>query len=52
MEDRYLGDGYQIWLAANDHTNKVVALEPSVMDALKQYETDLIAHYQSLQAGR
>ena len=23
-------DGYQIWLAANNHNNKVVALEPRV----------------------
>ena len=42
--DAYLGDGvyasfdgYQIWLAANDHRNKVVALEPAVMAALIAY---------------
>ncbi len=50
FEDRYLGDGvyasfdgYQIWLAANDHRNKVVALEPSVFGALLRYERDLSA---------
>ncbi len=43
-QDAHLGDGvyasydgYQIWLAANDHRNKVVALEPSVMMALIDY---------------
>ena len=37
MKDAYLGDGvyasfdgYQIWLAASDHYNKVIALEPPV----------------------
>lgn len=42
--DVYLGDGvyasfdgYQIWLAANHHENKVVALEPSVFAALMAY---------------
>lgn len=30
-------DGYQIWLAANHHENKVVALEPSVLDRLYKY---------------
>jgi hypothetical protein len=30
-------DGYQIWLAANHHENKVVALEPAVFDRLMQY---------------
>lgn len=27
-------DGYQLWLAANHHENKVVALEPGVMRRL------------------
>jgi sulfur transfer complex TusBCD TusB component (DsrH family) len=43
-EDAYLGDGvyvsfdgYQIWLAADDHRNKVVALEPDVMARLIAY---------------
>ena len=47
MKDRYLGDGvyashdgYQVWLAVNDYTNKVVALEPAVMRALEQYVAD------------
>ena len=41
---QYLGDGvyasfdgYQIWLAANHHENKVVALEPGVFCALIKY---------------
>lgn len=42
--DEHLGDGvyasfdgYQLWLAANHHENKVVALEPAVLLALVQY---------------
>ena len=42
--DEYLGDGvyasfdgYQIWLAANHHENKVIALEPLVLNALWAY---------------
>lgn len=30
-------DGYQIWLAANDHRNDVIAIEPAVLSALIQY---------------
>ena len=30
-------DGYYVWLAANDHHNKVVALEPAVIENLIQY---------------
>jgi hypothetical protein len=30
-------DGYQIWLAANHHENKVIALEPKVMENLINY---------------
>lgn len=44
VKDTYLGDGvyasfdnYHIWLAVDDHTNKVVALEPSVYEALVRY---------------
>ncbi|MDE2097120.1 MAG: hypothetical protein KGL39_07730 [Patescibacteria group bacterium] len=44
MKDEYLGDGvyasfdgYQIWLAANHHENRVVALEPEVMMHLIEY---------------
>ena len=47
-KDIYLGDGvyasfdgYQIWLAVNDHNNKVIALEPGVFEALKQYAEKL-----------
>ncbi len=42
--DDYIGDGvyvsfdgYHIWLAANDHRNKVVALEPEVFERLVKY---------------
>jgi hypothetical protein len=44
MLPRYLGDGvyasfdgYHVWLAVNDHNNKVVALEPEVFEALVSY---------------
>ena len=44
IEDRYLGDGvyasfdgYQIWLAANHHENKVIAIDNDVMKALIKY---------------
>ena len=30
-------DGYHIWIAVNDHRNKVVALEPEVMKKLILY---------------
>lgn len=43
-QDVYLGDGvyasfdgFQIWLAANHHENKVVAIEPKVMEQLLAY---------------
>ena len=46
--ETYLGDGvyasfdgYQIWLAANDHNNKVVALEPMVLASLFAYAAKL-----------
>lgn len=42
--NKYLGDGvyasfdgYHVWLAVNDHENRVVALEPDVVDALFHY---------------
>lgn len=42
--EEYLGDGvyasfdgYQVWLAVNDHTNKVVALEAGVARSLVAY---------------
>ena len=44
MNDLHLGDGvyasfdgYQIWLAANHHENKVIALEPRVLENLIEY---------------
>lgn len=44
MNDEYLGDGvyasfdgYHIWLAANHHENRVVALEPAVLAQLIEY---------------
>lgn len=30
-------DGFNIWLAVNHHTNKVVCLEPPVMSALFEW---------------
>ena len=49
---KYLGDGvyasfdgFQIWLAANHHENVVIALEPSVFDALIAYRERLIEKY-------
>lgn len=51
-DNEYLGDGayasfdgYQIWLAANHHDNRVIALEPAVMDALIRYWTSLKRKY-------
>ena len=48
MEDTYLGDGvyasfdgYQIWLAVNDHRNKVVTLEPGVFNNLVEYSNKI-----------
>ena len=43
-------DGYQLWLAANHHTNEVIALEPQVLLALVEYartinETYNIRHF-------
>ena len=45
--DRHLGDGayvsfdgYQFWLAANHHENKVVALDPMALLALIEYASD------------
>ena len=42
--EKYLGDGvyvsfdgYHINIAVNDHTNHVVALEPTVVDTLIEY---------------
>ena len=34
-------DGFQIWLAANHHDNKVVALEPGVLENLLLYMQDV-----------
>jgi len=43
-EEQYLGDGvyasfdgWQIWLAANDHLNEVIAIEPQVWAQLVKY---------------
>lgn len=43
-KNEYLGDGvyasfdgYQIWLAANHHENRVIALEPAVLMLLINY---------------
>ena len=41
FKERHIGDGvyvsfdgYQFWLAVNDHRNKVIALEPGVLRQL------------------
>lgn len=54
--DQYLGDGvyasfdgYHVWLAVNHHTNKVVALEPSVFTALTKYVDSLKATLRAAQ---
>lgn len=38
-------DGFQIWLAVNDHRNRVVAIEPGVFNELVRYQQDLKAHF-------
>ena len=52
MDAKYIGDGvyasfdgYQIWLSINDHNNKVVALEPEVMEQLIEYYNSLKDKY-------
>lgn len=47
-ERRYLGDGvyvsfdgYQLWLAANHHENRVIALEPAVLLDLIKYAEEI-----------
>lgn len=53
-KDAHLGDGvyasfdgYHVWLAVNDHRNRVVALEPSVLDALFAYVKALNEHLET-----
>lgn len=43
-KNEYLGDGvyasfdgFQIWLAVNDHRNQVIAIEPNVLSRLIEY---------------
>lgn len=50
VKPRYLGDGvyasfdgYHICLAVGNHTNHVVALEPNVLAALRDYEAQVRA---------
>ena len=52
MNEVYLGDGvyishdgYQFWIAVNDHRNKVVALEPEVFDRLIEYKRKITEKY-------
>ena len=59
MKDRYLGDGvyasydgYRIWLAANDHENKVIALEAEVLAALIRYAADVEAEKTIIRYGK
>lgn len=56
--DEYLGDGvyasfdgYQIWLAVNDHRNKVVALEPGVLNSLDNYRARLNRRIKEMMEG-
>jgi hypothetical protein len=46
MNNTYLGDGvyasfdgFQVWLAVNNHENRVVALDPDVIRELLKYAT-------------
>lgn len=48
IKPKYLGDGvyasfdgFQIWISVNDHNNKVVALEPNVLDELIKYNNSI-----------
>lgn len=52
MEDEHIGDGvyasfdgYAIWLAANHHENKVIAIEPAVFNRLVEYAKQVNAKY-------
>ena len=54
MEDVYLGDGvyasfdgFQIWLATGDDSNKVVALEPEALKALNGYAKSINEKYRT-----
>lgn len=38
-------DGYHIWLAVNHHENRVVALEPSVLQHLNEYAQNIRDHF-------
>lgn len=59
MHQQYLGDGvyasfdgFQIWLAVGNHENKVVALEPSVMKALTEYNERIEALRKQVDYGQ
>lgn len=48
IKPRYIGDGvylsfdgFNVWVAVNDATNNVVAMEPSVIDAFVDFVNDL-----------
>lgn len=52
MNEKYLGDGvyvsfdgYHINVAVNDHTNHVVAFDPGVVKALKEYFEEINEEY-------
>ncbi len=54
MKDKYIGDGvyvsfdgYQIWIAVNDHHNKVVAIELEVFKALVEYGNEVFKNKKS-----
>ncbi|MFA7628735.1 MAG: hypothetical protein WCY37_05020 [Candidatus Dojkabacteria bacterium] len=40
-------DGYQIWLSANHHENKVLALEPQVFENLVNYKKRIEEKYKN-----
>jgi hypothetical protein len=42
-------DGYQVWLAANHHDNKLVALEPGAITSFKEYLKELDEKLQILE---
>lgn len=56
--DSYIGDGvyasfdgYQIWLAANHHENKIIALDPDVQKSLINYINKLNEFLKSIYEG-
>jgi len=44
-------DGYQLWLAANHHSNRVIAIEPRVLLAMVEYARRIDLAVQSASPG-